>query len=111
MEFACLFATALGITPEKNAFPKSSLPTASFSSEPFVFLSSFVCAANPDDGNSVVHCIVAHPSTTQVAARYTAAMAATPALLQVQPFLFSLFFLHCFLLFFSTVGICNERMA
>jgi len=87
------------------------LPTATFSSEPFIFISSFVCAANPDDGNSVVHCIVAHPSTTQVAARYTAAMAATPALLQVQPFLFSLFFLHCFLLFFSTVGICNERMA
>ena len=46
----------------KNAFPRSSLPTATFSSEPFVLLSSFVCAANPVVGNSVVHSAHAHPS-------------------------------------------------
>jgi len=70
----------MGIAPEK-AFPKSSLPVASFSSHPFIFPPSPVCAANPDDGNSVVHCCQRPSSMPDGAARYTAAMAATHALL------------------------------
>jgi len=41
---------------------------ASFLSEHFVFLSSFVVAASIDAVNSVVRCIAAHPSYPQVAA-------------------------------------------
>jgi len=56
----------MGINPGKKAFPKSSLPTTSFLSHPFIFPPSFVCAANLNVENSVVHCIAAHPSYTKV---------------------------------------------
>jgi len=68
--------------------------------------------------NSVVHGALAHPSSTHAAARYTAAIAATYALLlyvllpaQPEPFLLSLFFFFSFFIFLFSIGTCNERMA
>ena|SRR3989339_286964 len=66
-KFRCLPLCSVHLASfPQNAFPKSSLPMASFSSHPFVFLSSFVCAANPVVGNSVVHSAHAHPSHPMV---------------------------------------------
>src|SRR3989339_1963681 len=87
----------------KNAFPRSSLPTATFSSEPFVFLSSFVYAANPDVGNSVVHCCPRPSFTPAGAALNNGTMAATNTLAAcagLRLFCFHLFSFTFFLLFF-----------
>src|SRR3989339_1250722 len=62
---ACLFVTALGINPGKNAFPKSSLPMAFFAKRDAVVLSPFACGEIAH-GNSIMHCIAAHPSCPQV---------------------------------------------
>jgi len=87
------------------------LPTATFSSEPFVFLSSFVYAANPDVGNSVVHCCPRPSFTPDGAALNNEAMAATNAMLQAQPFLFSPFFLHFFSSFLSLFFFSPSELA
>jgi len=50
---------------------------ASFASEHFVIVHPLFCGEIALE-NSVVLCIATHPSTTQAAARYTAAMACWP---------------------------------
>jgi len=66
-----------------------------------------------DDGNSVVHCALAHPSTSPVQRSNTNAMAAANALMpaQPEPFLFSPFFSFLPSLFFSPVGKYDEMIA
>jgi len=85
------------------------LPTAYFASEHFVIVHPLFCGEIALE-NSVVHCIAAHPSYTQVAARYTAAiacpalnpvaMAATNALRSQSLFYFHFSVFTFFLLFF-----------
>jgi len=74
VSLACPFAALTGIIPEKGHSQKAHcLWLLSYPSTLFFFHSCF--AAIVDDEHSVVHGRVAHPSCTQAAARYTAAMA------------------------------------
>jgi len=92
-----------GNQSRKNAFPKKLIADSNFTKSDAIVLSSPACCEIALE-NSVVHGRVAHPSTTRVAAPYTAAMAATHALASKRSpsrFCFRPFFLHLFSSFLS----------
>jgi len=60
-----------------ESIPRKVIAYSNFAKSGAIVLSPFACGEIALE-NSVVLCIVAHPSTTQVAARYTAAMACWP---------------------------------